>query len=369
MFYLSDNENEISIAGNKVTPNYLHTFSEDHSDVPFVFELEAPIKLVFETVHGDAEDGNFIYMQVLPNHYFYFKDGSNSDSTTPLAEPRIFHRKPFLHRHNFYELMFVIEGDVYQNIEHKRHFYPTGSCCLLNRNVYHAEEFNGYTRLLFLEFTSDFISEILSIHSCFPDFSDKSFSELRDFIQEDLTDLSTSDKSYFDFIPLESKEWIELHVHHVFEDILTELLSPTVTSDLKIRTMLLELLCRLFDQTHFQRTPIHLGSSAEQNLFDEITGYLTQHNGRVSRGVLEEHFNYSGDYLYKIVQKHTGLSIFDYGMKFCMKEAAARLATTKINISQIAAELDFTNLTHFYKLFQKEYHMTPKEYRKTVSEK
>lgn len=76
-----------------------------------------------------------------------------------------------------------------------------------------------------------------------------------------------------------------------------------------------------FDNKHYHNMPIHFTSSAEQELFDSITRFLVQHNGRVSRKELETHFHYSGDYLYKITQKFTGLSLFDYGMKFCMQKA------------------------------------------------
>lgn len=110
--------------------------------------------------------------------------------------------------------------------------------------------------------------------------------------------------------------------------------------------------------------PLHFTSSAEQELFDSITSFLVQHNGRVSRKELETHFHYSGDYLYKITQKFTGLSLFDYGMKFCMQKACDLLVTTDMPIADICQQLNFSNQTYFFKKF-KEYHgMSPAKYRK-----
>ncbi|WP_442855670.1 AraC family transcriptional regulator [Butyrivibrio sp. MB2005] len=39
------------------------------------------------------------------------------------------------------------------------------------------------------------------------------------------------------------------------------------------------------------------------------------------------------------------------------------MTTTKASITSIAQNLQFSNRTHFYSLFEKQFHMTPKEYR------
>ena len=52
-----------------------------------------------------------------------------------------------------------------------------------------------------------------------------------------------------------------------------------------------------------------------------------------------------------------------YGMTFCLRKAAMDLVNTKESITSIAQNLQFSNRTHFYPLFEKQYHMTPKDYR------
>ena len=84
----------------------------------------------------------------------------------------------------------------------------------------------------------------------------------------------------------------------------------------------------------------------------------------MSRHELESSLHYSGDYLNKIVKKYTGLAIFDYGMTFCMKRASSLLQYSNMTISEIARQLGFSNRTHFYKVFQNTFSLTPSEYRR-----
>ena len=50
-------------------------------------------------------------------------------------------------------------------------------------------------------------------------------------------------------------------------------------------------------------------------------------------------------------------------MDFAMEYAANQLQKTDRNIADIAAELKFTNRSHFYKLFKERYGVTPMKYR------
>lgn len=80
---------------------------------------------------------------------------------------------------------------------------------------------------------------------------------------------------------------------------------------------------------------------------------------------LEHHLNYSGDYLNRIVNKYSGLCLYDYGMTFCLKKAVQYLTETNESIGSIATKLQFKNRTHFYTLFKQKYGVTPKEYHQS----
>lgn len=328
--------------------------------IPETFTLDTPIKMVLYTCHPQDSNANMVIQQASPRQCFRFV---NQTSHGP-----DFSKAHKFHRHDFYELMYVVEGTVYQNIEHQRHVYPAGSCCLFNRNIYHTEEHQGEHSLVFLQFTSEYILELLGQPTSFPQTRDEIYQEMENFFYHDISVDPAADKKYIDFIPLQPPEWIQQNITGPLAKAFSHLQKPMVASDLHLKAIILELLCNLFEPKHYQQAPMHLGSTAEQNLFDAITRYLTDKHGRASRRELENHFCYSGDYLYKVVRKFTGMSLFDYGMKLCLNEASYLLASTNLSVGQIMVALKFTNQTHFYKHFKDTYQMTPKEYRRHMKQ-
>ncbi len=363
MYTLADKTNlAINYSGSGIysstddLKNSKHSMSAAPAALPEHFHMDTPFNLLFYTYHHQGKASQLILYQVTSGQSLYTCfDSQETAYVISFLHP---------HHHDYYELMFVIDGEIYQNIEHTRHLYPKGSCCLLNKNVYHTEEYSGDNRICFLQFSSETISQLLSFPVFFDEEHTECLEQLKEFFQIELSEEPTSEKKYMDFIPLKSNEWIHKHIHACFENILLETYQPSAGSSFRVAALLLELLCYLFHDKYYQHTPIHFGSEKERELFEIITFYLRESHGRISRRELSEKLNYSGDYLYKIVQKFTGLSLFSYGMHFCMKEAAELLSTTTMSVQEIAQRLQFSNCTHFYKLFKEEYHMTPREYRR-----
>ena len=102
----------------------------------------------------------------------------------------------------------------------------------------------------------------------------------------------------------------------------------------------------------------------ESSLFARIDQILEDRHGRISHAELAEVLNYNGSYLGRIVKKYTGKSLFDYSMTFTMKYAAKQLRATDKTAAEIAAELQFTNRSHFYRLFKDHFGVTPNQYRR-----
>ena len=332
---------------------FLNNDKSGHVSVREIFAPLHPLNLFFFTYHEDEPDSHLIMSLVNPEDTFYF--------SLPKDETHLFYQYNKLHRHNFYELLFVIDGSIYQSIEHKRHLYPKGSCCLLNKNVRHSEEYHHDLRVVFVQFTAEFIMKLLNFLPRYTDDDTPAYREMKLFFMQDLAPTSVHEKKYLDFIPREAA--FSDHVHICFENMLREMQSGQLGFTFRLASLLIELLCHLFDGRFYQNTPAKIGSNNEKSLFDDVTNYLAGQHGRVSRNELAGYFHYSGDYLYKVVRKYTGLSLFDYSMKFCLKRAARLLTDSNQPIQQIAIELGFSNISHFYRLFFEEYQMTPRSFR------
>ena len=138
-----------------------------------------------------------------------------------------------LHQHDFFELMFVIEGTVYQNIEYERHVYPAGSCCLINTNTQHIEEYHNASRILFLQ-----LSKILP-ETCLPR---NNISDGRrplqwtdeEFLSPDFASENPAQKEYIDFIPLRDASWVKQYIHSIFEKMFHEIQEPVFGSSFRL---------------------------------------------------------------------------------------------------------------------------------------
>ena len=106
-----------------------------------------------------------------------------------------------------------------------------------------------------------------------------------------------------------------------------------------------------------------MDARSEQFLYARVARYLEAHHGRATREELGQVFHYNGDYLNRVVKKFSGLTISQLGQRLYLAEAKRLLRETDWGISEIISRLGFVNRTYFYRVFQEDTGMTPKEYR------
>ena len=313
-----------------------------------------PVSLYYYTFRKDLPHAQLTCTTVTPSSFVYY--------TMSQREASVFQRNLPLHRHNFYELTYVIDGELYQNIETSRHLYPKGSFCLMNKNIRHREEYSEYSRILFLQLSDDFISSVLNFPAVFPT-TDPVIQKIKNFFGQIHKNDMDGSKSYIDFIPADEASLAIGELYTYFEKISSCLISKDMTSSFEIAQLLMQILFQLFNENYFSTTPVNIGTEKQRELFSALTRYIDSHMGRVSRRDLEEVFHYSGDYLYQIIEKYTGHSIASYCMQISMQYAAKYLSQTNASVQDICLMLGFSNRTQFYREFKKAYGMTPKAFR------
>ena len=287
------------------------------------------------------------------------------------------------HRHDYFELLIVLKGRIMQEIEGKEYLYSAGSCCLINRNITHTERFLGEGTILFLGLSIDYVQELIagSRSSCFTDPSVTAPNAIFTFMEENIR--TDTQKYYLDLFPAYGSIHDSLHsetagasseernasrsalrLHQITDRLIRTLFLPRLGADCIVRGLVYELFDYLNTRSAFHIIPVKLSSKNDFVLFSRIRHLMEDTDGRMSRKQLEEALHYSGNYLNTIVKKYTGMSLFDYGMTFCLEKAAHLLVSTDLPISAIIESLHFTNWGHFNRLFQEKYQMLPKEYRK-----
>lgn len=275
-----------------------------------------------------------------------------------------------LHHHDYYEFLFVLEGEVIHKIEDKEYHYRAGTCCLINRTINHGEVFIGQCKLLFIGLSAKLISELFTEPLIPSDlFADSEIIDntLFHFFTADIQQYGK--KEYIDFFPVFQNSENEKILHTISDRLLSELMLPHFGSTYACMGLICSFIEHLSYKKNFHISHIELNSSPDYLLFSRINHMFEDTNGRISRNELAKIFNYSGNYINKVVKKYSGICLYDYGMTFCMSAAKKMLTETDASISQIMESLEFTNTTHFYELFKKQYGSTPGEYRKFSQKK
>ncbi len=330
---------------------------DEDTPLPSFYRLNTPIRLQLSTIHLESEDSQYALTSCSPQGTVHSQSSLNEFISTG---------KVHMHQHDYYEIVFVIRGELHQLIENVQHIYTAGSCCILNKNVRHTEVFDSDCQVAFLAISDEFLSDVISeLSSNYFDVErNHTPSTLQEFFVNNSDASGSTQKNYVDLIPLKDEAWVERNIHHIFDLITNEMIAPKLGSSHFIRECFWKLMAMLSNEENFTTTPIQIGTDAENELFNAISKKMEDSNGRITRSELVEELHYSGTYLNDITKKYTGLSIFDYGMYFCMTRASELLLNTDMNIQDISLALGFSNRSHFYKIFQKKYHLTPAQYRK-----
>ena len=351
MFLLSsDSAKTTSAAGFESLP------SPSFFSMANAYDMTGPVEIL-QLRHSPDKENNFFTLfenNIAGVYYASFSPLEEISDLIPIDHTSL-QSMTCLHSHEYYEFMFLIDGEIYQNIEHFRHYYPAGGCCLVDPHVLHAEEYATACRVLFFKISQSFMQQILAFPRYFPSENNTAYHRLLDYIQ--------SERHFTDFIPANGYEWIQHHIHNIFERMICELSAPSDNISLKLACYASQLMMELFDPVKFSNTPLTSEHQRNQDLFNRIRKYMLTSDRKITRADLEAHFNYSGDTLYKTIKNFARLSIHDYSSYICMKKAADLLISSDENINDIAESVGFRNFTQFYREFKKFYHVTPREYR------
>lgn len=329
------------------------------SKVRSLYRLNTPFQITYEYCSGSALDDYLNILSLSENGASYYQE------TIELHNYLFQNKAP--HSHDHYEFLIVLEGSLFQRIEGKDYLYPAGYSCLINRNLSHIESFNEATKVLFLGFSTDFITNLLNAgHTAyFAEENQIKNTSLYHFIADDIN--NPGRKAYLDFIPTLHNKAPQETLHRLADSLISTIMFPKFGSTYIINGLLCSVLQYLSNPKTFHCTYAELDNNSDYLLFARVEHLLEENDGRISRAELSRKLNYSGDYLNRIVNKYTGMCLHDYGMKFCMDKAARFLSSGDESISSIMTKLSFSNRTYFYKLFKEHYGMTPKEYRKKLS--
>lgn len=104
--------------------------------------------------------------------------------------------------------------------------------------------------------------------------------------------------------------------------------------------------------------------SKTDNIIDKINNYIHDYYKEdIGRNEIAEEFFLTPDYLGKLYKKETGKKINDYINEYRIEKAKEILRIGKLNVSETAQLVGFTNFSYFSTVFKKMTGVSPKNYK------
>lgn len=257
----------------------------------------------------------------------------------------------FWHQHEFFELLFVIEGEC-KNVFFDREFtLKKGDICI------HAP---GTIHTISAFHDNDILFNILVRKSTF----DKSFLGLMEtdnvlsnffrhafYCSKDIPYLLFHTDGDEELIQYIRRAEAELNTKHRYRKQM-------------INAIVSEFFIRLLQKyEHRIEVPnIHFNGADNNLMF--ILRYMQSNYTDVTLKELSNIFNYSERQLQRIILSATGMTFTENIQKQKIEMAAKLLLESERSISEIGEMLGYSSLNNFRKLFKKRYQVTPSEYRK-----
>ena len=266
-----------------------------------------------------------------------------------------FNKIQVAHKHSFFELIYVYRGRMKNQVDHTKMELEQGDFCLMNPDAIHTPVTVGENALaLNILMTNDlfeksFMNLILDNQLLANFFVDSLFQKKQE-------------KNYLVF----SQQYLN---QTTIQEYLTRILAEYFHAALYQQSVVESLLSCLFvELTRGYQKQLEDSSRQEcskANL-SNIIAYLAENYKTVTVQSVSEHFNYHPKYLPSLLKKYTGKGFSDIVQGFKLNHACQLLKQTNLSIADIVEEVGYSNRSYFYRVFQKQYQMTPSEYRQRI---
>lgn len=335
------------------TLEYSHlSFTSDRSGLFQVVNIDMPYLIIYERF--SKSENSAIYQEFSENNRVLIR---RKYTDFEVAAQK-------MHLHNFYELTIVLSGELNLKIENEDIIYRAGDCCLCNKNIHHLESYHNDVEFALFLLQEEYVDEICKKNF----FYDQSqppapLENIFDvFFRENKKNPFYDAKIYNDYRLKENENSL-----FIIEQINT-MISEISSEQSGKSHMMKALFCRFFDLLQdgsLYREEIHQSRLSDaENLVYRISNAYRKKDGIFSRQEIEALTGYQGDYAERVFKKTTGMTLLAFGKRIVVQKAAHLLIHSDLSIGEICEKLGYSNRHYFNMIFQKEYGMTPSEYRK-----
>ena len=332
---ISDRVQNIRESGNKIWKQ------GEYDDLPVLDERS------FRSLTGDRKVTEKLSALLI----VYGADGTEQSisSSGKRMVTRELPRLGWFHKHEYVEILYVIEGTFTQVLLGEEIQFRQGEFVITDRNCEHADYIEPKdAAVLFLRIRADYLEHLLRTY----DRGD----ELQQFLFHALW-RQKKEQSFLEFKRTEQYE-----PEYLLDRLMTEDLSKEPGRDAIKEGLMIRLLYHLCRDYSIQ---LHTDSreSREKAVLYELERYIRKNYATVTTKELEQVFHYHRNYFHLLLKKYRGKSFRQYVMEVRMKNAYQMLEQTAEPVKKIAGQVGYENVSHFYHLFEAQFKKTPREVR------
>ena len=258
----------------------------------------------------------------------------------------------FMHRHDFFEIIFILTGCCTQNIGLKRLQFTKGDIIFIAPGIFHTMEvFDDRTAVF------NILLRKSTFHQMFAPMM-KQDNLMGQFFSEGL--YNTKQIEYLVF-HLGDRDMIDKQL--LFLRMYKEQLFHDAYSDQIMIGMMTALVANIMRdyQENMESSYFDTPIQPSDNFF--VLNYLQNHLAEASLSDLADHFGFSVSYCSKLIKSTTGQGFNEWKRTLRMRQAEYMLLDTKKSIEEIASTLGYLNVETFIRTFKKEIHLTPTQYQ------
>ena len=259
-----------------------------------------------------------------------------------------------MHRHNYFEMMYVYHGSCVNKMPEDTIHLHEGDIVLLNPNVLHCPH---------VEHSDDVLLN---------------FWISNDLVQQNIIPLLRDNPLFMDFFidflyrAPESRRFLYFshnspRIRQLCNDICLESFERQEFYS-SVQESALTMLFALLAREHKNSCQTLAVSSRDSQVYEILT-YIEQNLSNVTLDSLSKRFQYTPVYLSRLIKKHTGQSFSKIVQSRKMEQVVQYLEATGLPIIDIANLVGFSDIAYFNKSFKAKFGQTPTEYRKSIQQR
>lgn len=250
--------------------------------------------------------------------------------------------------HDFFEMIYVLENEMYLEVENKKMGLRAGDIAFIPPNTIHKPIVMENTIAL----------QIIIRKSTFQKVFFKMLKGNNLISGFFLNALYVKEnKNILIFHSRLDKNVLDCSLH-----LFTENYNRLPGYQLIMNNLFEILLCLLlrFNPSHMKVNQVKQNSDIR---IMQMLQYIQQYCERITIQEIAEEFNLSQSYLSKYITRKLGKSFSKIRQEIRLEKACEMLTNSNLQVDDIAASVGYQNVEHFIRLFKKKYQQTPHQYR------